>query len=189
MSDYSIKEAVRQLAGSHLKDEVFIVPAEVDSVNIAERSCSCTALNGQNIDELPIVQLMAEVEDGVLYVPAVGSTVMVVYSKRNVPFVALYSELSAIYYVVGDTTIDVTNGLIKLNDGSYHGLVRVEELTAKLNALESKVNDLLNAYNTHVHTGVSSGFGSSAVTTAPVIGTLTPTQQSEIENNKITHGI
>lgn len=189
MSDRKITEAIQRLAGTQLTDEVYILICTVDSVDVDGRTCDCTAVGGTAITDIPGVQLMAEVDDGALYIPAIGSTVIVVYSKRNVPYIALYSELSALYYVVGDTTLDITNGLIKFNDGSFEGLVKVVELTQKLNALENKVNDLIATFNTHVHGGVSTGGGSTATTATPVTGTLTPTTQSEIENEKIIHGI
>lgn len=188
MSDRAIIEAVQRLAGTQLTDEVYIIACTVESVDIDDRTCECTAIGGEAVTDVPGVQLMAEVDDGILYVPGIGSTVIVMYSKRNVPYIALYSEISAIHYVVGDTTIDVTNGLIKLNDGTFQGLVKVVELTTKLNALENKVNDLIDKFNTHVHGGVTIGSSSSAVTLTPVTGTLTPTEQSEIENTKVTHG-
>jgi hypothetical protein len=67
-------------------------------------------------------------------------------------------------------------------------VVKVIELTEKLNNLEQLLNDLVTKYNSHTHSGVSTGGGMSGVTTALETGTLTPTQRSEIENEQITHG-
>ncbi|KAA2242798.1 hypothetical protein F0L74_09730 [Chitinophaga agrisoli] len=188
MSDRGITEAIQKIAGRQLTDEVYIIACTVDAVNEGERACDCIAIGGEAVTDIPGVQLMAEVDDGILYIPAIGSTVIVVYSKRNVPYIALYSELSAIRYVVGDSTIDVTEGLIKLNNGDFGGLVKVEDLVTKLNNLETLVNDFIQKYNTHVHTGVQTGAGTSAVTTAVETGSLTPTIRAELENTTVTHG-
>ena len=72
------------------------------------------------------------------------------------------------------------------NDGELGGLVKVIELTEKLNNIENLVNDLITKYNAHTHnvTAVGSPTGPSLVQETQ---TLTPTQQSEIEDTKITH--
>jgi hypothetical protein len=66
----------------------------------------------------------------------------------------------------------------------------VGELTTKLNNLENKVNDIVAKFNSHTHIlTLSTGTGTAAPTTTKVPGTLTPTEQSEIENDKVKHGI
>lgn len=83
---------------------------------------------------------------------------------------------------------------IIFNRGDNAGLVKVIELTDKLNNLEKKVNNLLSHYKTHVHIDPISGFTGvlmpplgSPDTVTPVPLPLTETQQTEIENDKILH--
>ncbi|MFX1704602.1 hypothetical protein PV783_11645 [Chitinophaga sp. CC14] len=188
MSNAAIRNALRQLTGTDLNDQVSLLVCNVDSVDVDSRVCTCSNTSGNAVADVLEVQLMAEVDDGMLCVPKVGSTVIVVLSKYVQPYVAMYSELDRMYTVVGDSIIDVEPDKITLNDGSFAGLVKVITLTQKLNALEEKVNTLINTFNSHVHTGVTTGSSSSGTTSTPVTGTLTPTQQSEIENEKIVHG-
>jgi len=92
--------------------------------------------------------------------------------------------------------IDDRDGIeqIIFNGGLNEGLVKVVELTDKLNNLESKVNDLLDHYKYHVHIDPISGYtgvltpplGSPDMVT-PVPLLLTETEQSEIEDTKILH--
>jgi hypothetical protein len=82
------------------------------------------------------------------------------------------------------------SGTMQLNDGSYDGLVKVADLTTKLNNLENKVNDLVNAWSSFA-TVYAPGSPSSTglpATVTNVTGTLTTTQQSDIENADIKHG-
>jgi hypothetical protein len=84
--------------------------------------------------------------------------------------------------------------VIRFNDGSNEGLVKVIELTEQLNKIEDKVNKLLAHYKSHVHIDPISGYtgtltppmGSPDMVT-PVPLDLTETEQSKIENTKILH--
>ena len=80
---------------------------------------------------------------------------------------------------------------MQLNDGSYGGLVKVINLTTKLNNLEKLVNDLLSAWNNFANVykpGSPSTTGLPAVLTELTDNSLTLTQQSDIENTDIKHG-
>lgn len=78
--------------------------------------------------------------------------------------------------------------LVQFNGGSNGGMVLAPKLVAKVNNLENLVNDFIAKYNTHTHPIiVSSGTGSSTATTTQETGIISPiTQQSDIENIKIT---
>jgi hypothetical protein len=166
MSDRKVTDAVKKLAGTYQADEVSLVLCTVNSVDMAGRSCHCTPVTGTAVTALPTVRLMAEVDDGMLLIPALGSTVMVGYSKKNVPYICLFSQLEAIWFV--------TLSGIQLQGNEYGGLVRADALVAKLNYLESAVN-VLNAKV-------------APLTGAPPPPPLTFTQQTEIENTSVKHG-
>jgi hypothetical protein len=166
MSDRKIREAVQQLAGTHLTDKVHIIPCVVDEVDLETRSCTCTPIGGKAATEITGVQLMAEVDDGLLLVPAIDSTVIVCYSDKNVPYIALYSELEK-------ATLVTLNG-IQFQGGELGGLVIISELLEKINNLESAFN-LLNAKV-------------NSLAPTPVIEPIIPTERSEIENTSVTHG-
>lgn len=186
-----IAEALRAyiiMCATGVKGATNIFTAEVLSVEDATRSCTVLSISGEEETEYTGVLLMADVNDGQYIVPAIGSTVLVGNNKNQQPFVVMFSEIQSIVWITGGSKITVKDGLIQFNDGSYGGMVEVANLTTKLNNLEKLVNDFITKYNTHTHTGVQTGGGTSAVTTAPETGSLTPTQQSDIENTKVTHG-
>lgn len=189
MSDSQMRDAVRKLAGTQLSDEIFLLTCSVESVNEGARTCDCYNIEGTAVTDIPNVQLMADIDDGLLLIPAVGSTVIVMYSKRTVALVVMFSQIDKVLIISGSSAVTVKDGLIEFNDGSYGGLVRVQDLTKKLNNLENSLNDLISKFNAHTHIlTLSSGSGTAAPTAAPETKTLTPTQQSDIENTTTKHG-
>lgn len=186
MGDRLIKEAVRQLSG-FTTDQARIVPAEVVSVNQDARTCKVKTVGGAASVDIENVRLMESVDDGFLLIPAVGSTIIVAHSTYNLPFVLLFSKLDKVLLIGGECSVEISEK-IKLNGDNLGGLVKIIKLTEKLNNLENKVNGIINQFNLHTHTGVTTGPGTSGTTATPITGTLTPTQQSDIENEKILHG-
>jgi len=184
MSDRHIITAIQKVTGTFQEDKVKLSVGIVQSIQ--GNTCTVT-IDDQMV--LPAVNLQAASCDGWLLVPVVGSTVIIAYSKQISPFVALYSDIDRAYLQVGDSSIEIlNNGNITLNDGSLNGLVKGGALTQKLNNLENKVNDLISNFNAHTHGVVAVGSPTSP-TTSTIAGTLTPTIEADIENNKITHGI
>jgi hypothetical protein len=71
--------------------------------------------------------------------------------------------------------------------GEFGGLVKVVELTQKLNNLENKVNEIITTFGTHTHTVIMLG-APTATTATPIVGNLTVSQRADIENTKNKHG-
>lgn len=88
-----------------------------------------------------------------------------------------------LFHKDGKKVILNTDDII-LNEGDNEGLVKVKELTDKLNNLENKVNNFITTFSTHTHVG------NLAVPTSPppVSPTqLTVTKQADIENKEVKH--
>jgi hypothetical protein len=190
MSTRKIIDAIQHISGVKQADIVSFLPCTVNNVNEAARTCTCMPQGGNMQAQMSDVLLMASVDDGILYIPAVGSTVMVTLSKFNQPYISLFSSVDKILYIVGSSVITVIDGKIQFNDGSFGGLTKNEVLTQKLNNLENLLNDLISKYNTHTHVlALSTGTGTAAPTVTIEANTLTPTQQSDLENTAVTHGV
>lgn len=180
MSDRAINEAINKIVGSHKTDQVTYINAIVESVDLPSRTCSCTAIDGHTEYDLPTVKLMAVVDDGLFIEPVIGSTVKVIFSVNIEPFVCQFSEIQNI------TIIAKTN--ITLNDGSYGGLIMIQELVAKMNLLETDLNNLKSIFAAWPVIPADGGASLKAVT-APWSGTLiTLTETEDLENPMITHG-
>jgi hypothetical protein len=162
----NIREAIKEIAGYQQERNLF---AKVVSVDLSAKTCKVNTLE----DEMDIfdVRLIANSGDGLFIFPSIDSIVGVCMINEIEGYVSLYSQIDSIQY----------------GDGSFEGMVKVPELTSKLNALEDKVNDMISVFNSHIHTAT----GSTAPTTPPTTNqspTISVTSQSEIENDKITHG-
>lgn len=189
MSDRLIIEAVQKLSGTQLTDQVSFLACEVLSVNKSTRTCVCKSIDGIRDFEFPNVRLMADVDDGFLLIPEIGSTVFVTYSRRNDPIIVLFSAIKEVLLISGDTSFSLTADGIVLNDGSFGGLIKIEKLVEKINNLENLVNDLIAKFNSHTHVlTLSTGTGTAAPTAAPETNQLSPTQRNELENEQIKHG-
>lgn len=185
-NDRAIIEAIQKISGTQLNDKVRLFAASVNSVNESARTCTVTTISSQGSMTIENVQLMASVDDGILLLPAIDSTVIVSYSTYNQPFICLFSELQKVLLIVGSSVMSIKDGIIQFNDGSNGGLVEVIKLTTKLNNLENLVNDLVSKYNTHTHIlTLTSGTGTAAPTATTEPSTLTPTQRGDIENTLI----
>lgn len=165
MSD-AIRQAIEQLAGTHLKDHTHLTVARVISVNLDACTCMVQQVGGKTSATRFEVFLMAEVSDGWLCVPAIDSTVIIGWSDRLKPYVAMFSDIQDVY-------LDAT-GKITLNQGTQGGLVKVRDMVIRMNLIENAFNALNAKVNTLAPT--------------PVINPLVPTQVVDIENPNITHG-
>jgi len=181
MSDRAIIEAVNKMTGQHKSDTVTYCDAVVNSVDIAARTCSCTAIAGHTEYQLNNVKLMAVVDDGMLIEPVIGSTVKVIFSVNLEPFICQYSEIENI-------TIDAVTK-IKFNDGQFGGLVKVSDLVDKLNTVEKDLNTIKQAFASWIVVPSDGGAALKLAATTWFGQSITKTKISDIENAKITHGV
>lgn len=180
MGDRQIIEAVRKLAGVQFTDQVSTIACTVNSVDIAARTCDCTPISGEAGTDIPNVALMAEVEDGFLLIPEVDSTVFVVYSKYNPPYVSLFSKIAGVLF---------TSGTIQFNDGSFGGLTKTPELRDQLNKTNQLLTAILDVLNGPPINEPGSGAPSALQTAlkAALVGEALGDYTS-IENEIVTHG-
>lgn len=167
----AVQEAVRILAGVDNKDPVYAADCEVISVSEEDRTAQVQAIGGK-ARNIFTARLMAAVDDGILIIPEIESTVCVVFGNFTVPYISQYSEVKKII----------------LLGGEFGGLVKVIEAVDRWNKIEDKVNDLIQKFNTHTHTGVQAGGGVTGTTPTTVNGTLVKTKRKDVENEKILHG-
>lgn len=149
--------AIQNIAGVQNDDKVKLLQCSVDSVDLDNCICSVTTISG-NAKLSFDAQLMAGVADGLLISPTVGSMVYVLFSKYTLPFVVKYGDIDSYSF----------------NGDEFGGMVKVIELTQKINALENMINQIL--------------IWSDTVTPPFTQPPLIITQQSELENPNISHG-
>lgn len=183
-----ISEAIQALAGTQFATPCFMFDAEVTSVDEDARTCNIKTIGGDTEIEIEDVRLMAEVDDGVLLIPADGSRIIVTYNKNIIPFVSQFSEIKKIVWTIGDSSLDVTDDKkFVFNKGDNYGLVKVKELKEQLNVIEDSINDLKAVFSGWTPVPNDGGAALKAAAGSWFGVTIAPTQQSDIENTDIKH--
>ena len=165
-----LTRTIQELAGTRNQDEVKLYQCNVNSVDLSKRTANVTTITGTaniTFDAL----LTAGISDGFVITPEINSMVYVIMSKYTLPFIVTFSDI---------TQFDIMGG-------EFGGLVKVVELTQKLNNLENKVNEIIATFGTHTHTVIAVGAPTSPTST-PIAGNLTISQRADIENINIKHG-
>lgn len=185
MSDRDIQVAVRKLAGTFKTDAVSVFIGTVDSVSESAATCDVKLLTGVLMKG---VKLQEAVCDGVLIIPKKDSGVRVLHTPQTGAFIVGFSDIDKLLVNVGDAAMTVKDGTIELNDGSYGGAVKVQDLVNKLNALENLVNNILTTLKGTTIPLAPSGTYSFATLYAALNNINPITKKSDLENDKVKHG-
>lgn len=172
-----IKRAIREIANVQTTFNTIIgtvIAGSVDGI-----FCDVKPLDGA---ELKKVRLNGHTE-GLIITPADDSFVFVTLLNENDAFVSKFSTIQKI-------TLDVKEDVI-INEGKNDGLVKIKELTNKLNALKDDLNAFVTVFNSHIHTttatvGATVTPGTIAATTTQASQTA-PFNKSDYEDTKIKH--
>jgi len=165
-----LTRTIQELAGTRNQDEVKLYQCNVNSVDLSTRTANLTTITGTaNVTFNAL--LTAGISDGFVVTPEIGSMVYVLMSKYTLPFIVTFSDIMQ-FDIMG---------------GEFGGLVKVIELTEKLNNLENKVNEIITTFGTHTHTVTAVGSPTSPTST-PINGSLTISQRADIENINVKHG-
>lgn len=163
--------------------------AEVTAVDLGSRSCTVIGISDEVGVEYANVWLMPVIDDGILYVPKIGSTVVVQNNPNMRPYVSMWSELDNIMYVINGTSFTMSDGLTQFNKGENLGIPNVKPLVEKINAIENLLNGFITLYNAHIHPLTIVGTtGVSTPTTSTETNTITPiTTVDDLEDKLVTH--
>jgi hypothetical protein len=169
-AESEIRAAIRSIAG--INELATSILCTVVSVDEDAMTCEVTPIDGG--ENYMDVRLMADPEGtdtGFYLKPTVNSVVMITPQDEVTYFVSMTSKVSEVW----------------LHGNQYDGLVKVGSLKIKLNNVEGKVNDLIAILQ-----GISIPLAPSGTYPfAPLFASttpLTPTQQADIENDKVLHG-
>lgn len=171
----------------------FSIVGKVTTVD--ETKYTCNVMPIDNEAELFKVRLKPTIDTnkkGCISIPAIGSFVIVGFLKKKdaSPFVIWCSNFEK-YYIVGDggNIIEFKNdGTILINGDDEDGLVKVNDLVTKINALENLVNTILSTLKATVIPLAPSGTYPFASLYASA-NTISPlTNKAALENIKVKHG-
>ena len=202
----NIKEIIRQLAQGG-RQSVSLV-CTVDSVDKTARTVDCTPLD----ESAPLLGVNLQANQGstvgVVLFPKVGSYVVVGFVADGAAGVVLLTdEVESVELVISDdtarisvdkdgvrvlmgddTSAELTKEGVILNGGDFGGVVKVEQLTQRLNAIESDINTLKNIFSSWVAVPQDGGAALSALAATWAGDLLVQTQRGDYENEKVKHG-
>ena len=89
-------------------------------------------------------------------------------------------------FTEGNITIK-SNTVIKFQNGSNDGLININELTNKLNQTISELEALRSSFNTHTHSGVQSGGGTSAIPLQQITKAFSKYDKNDYEDKNCIH--
>lgn len=157
----NIREAIRQLAKGSA--DVHSLICTVDAVDKEKRTVDCSPID----ESAPLLAVNLQANQnskhGIVIYPKVGSYVVVSFvAEGSAGVVTLTDEIDSVEIVVeqskatlnnevatiqvgDDVGVEITGNGIIMNGGDFGGLIKIEELT-------KKINDLIDAFNSHTHT-------------------------------------
>lgn len=169
----TIQEAIQQLSSAG--KEIYCKICTVDAVDEDARTVDCSPLD----ESAPLVGVNLQANQnagtGVVGIPAVGSYVVVGFLSPSAAVVILTEKIDRYLVDIGDaharitagqidiavkdSTVKVDSGGIVMNGGELGGLVKIGELTDKL-------NELIDAFNAHTHEIMPGGVAVTGSATA-----------------------
>lgn len=147
---------------------------------------TCTvSIDGLELSDVRLRAVVNGNESRLLITPTVDSFVLVTdLSCGNMTSLAVtgFSEIDNIKLDLGNTEEAIT-----INGGDNAALVKVIELTEKLNAIEKDINALKQVFSSWVPVVYDGGASLKAAAASWAAQRLTETQQKDIENELIKH--
>jgi hypothetical protein len=172
-----IREIIRELAGTSegIKSGATSVICTVDGGSVDTTALTCTLTPVGRSDKYYGARLSATsgVGKSVVIIPKEGSYVIASVIHENDVFVSMVEDAEKII----------------IRSEEFGGLVKVEELVSRLNAIETAFNNLLTDYKAHSHSGAPPTTYPCATILLPSTQTnIQTTQREQLENKEVLHG-
>lgn len=175
-----IAQAIRNIAGVKVGGAT-IFPAIVKQVD----GSVCTVTIGDlDISDVRLRAVINNDQDQILRIPKQNSQVLVADmsgGEFRELVVIEQSQTEKIDLTIGQTTLVIEDGKITINGGNLNGLVKIQELTDKL-------NELVNAFNNHTHTTTATvGPSATPGTLTTPVSPANTFVKSDYEDTTIKH--
>ena len=175
-NEKTLIDMIREAAGAQ---PMAIYQGIVKSVDDGE---TCTVTFGSlDVSDIRLRASLADVDKQILLTPKVGSAVVVGSLSGDYTQMAVLQmdEVDSIKIGSSDDACK-----IELNGGELGGLVKIEELTSKLNELVEKFNSFVTGYNTHKHV---ESLGGTTLPPASQAQQANQFNKSDYEDENIMH--
>lgn len=181
----TIYEIIKKIVGEQLS---VIKLCVVDSVDKDRRTVDCTPLD----ETAPILDCNLQAnqigDNGLVLFPKVGSFVVVgLKDGFDTGVVLLTDELESLEAKFNEQTLKMTEEGIILNGGAFGGLIKIEELTKKINTLEDDLNKLKQVFSAWAPVSNDGGGALKGAISSWAGQQIVKTQKSDYENEKVKH--
>lgn len=177
----TINDTIKKIVSEEIKIQVLM--GKVKSVDESKMVCDIDLETAPDLLDVRLRSIIDSTDKGVLIVPKKDSVVLVgiIENRIESAFVLSFSEVEKIRLITDE---------IELAGKDFKGLVKVEDLTQKLNNLENAFNNLVADFNAHTHNAPQAPSGTLATLPPLVPSTqnVANTQVSDLENEKVKHG-
>ena len=180
----NLVDIIKKIVGDQ---RIYSVVCNVESVDITARTAMLIPLNEEAPYHDSRLQANLNMDNGILIIPVVGSNVIATPLNSAAAFISLFSEIERIEIKIGATTVELTDQEVTINGGQNNGLVKVLPLVSQLNAIKNDINTLKAVFNSWVTVGGDGGAALKAAAAVWSAQNIATTQQSDLENNKVTH--
>lgn len=183
------------------KESLYLTIGTASEINEDNFTFKFTPIDEKSVVE--DVRMKVIVDSGpeaFIIIPKDGTKVVVGFHSNTVGQCLVVQEADKVLMNTNSKTINVENDFnINCNDvnvsteswdfnnGTFEGLIKINDLTTKLNVLISEVNSFKNKFNTHKHLGVTTGSGVSGIKDVANVNNLTNFVKTDYENPKIKH--
>lgn len=149
---------------------------------------TCTInIDGLELSDVRLTPTTTERDDTLLLTPSTGSYVLVGSLSGDLGNLCVLSmdTLDSLEFTIGDIGVFVDKEGIVLNGGSLGGLVKLGEVTKKINALENQLNQLKNIIKAWTPAPNDGGMALKAAISAWASNPIAVTNRTELENLKV----
>lgn len=172
-----IKDVLKSIAGV---PGMMFVMGKVESVG--NETCSVKIADRLVINDVRLNASADGNRDNILIKPKVGSMVLMADLSGG----DLRSLVVISFSAIDSLTVKF-EGDVVIDEGKNEGLVKVVELTNRLNAIEQDNNSLKRIFSSWVAVPNDGGAALKAASSSWASQTLAETKQQDIENPKIKH--
>lgn len=178
-----IAEGLRKLSRGPKVGIPTIVSGKVKSV---AGDTATVEYDGLDIPDVHLMTLESGAGKSLKIIPEDGSMVVMLRKDREAYQIIAVDKAKQIMLQVGDMFIDIET-IIKLNGDSFGGLVKSEAVAEAINAVQDKVNTIIQILSTTIIPLAPTGtypFGPLYASVSP----MTPVQKQKFENENVKHG-
>lgn len=179
----NIAELIKQLAKSG--DPVNCLICTVTKVDKDARTVDCEPIN----EDAPLLSVNLQANQkgkvGLVQIPRVGSYVVVGFLTASAGVVILCDDIESMDVTIGNYKLHIDDHGIVMNGGNLGGLVKVEDLTKRLNIIEKDINSIKQVFASWSPVPNDGGASLKTASASWSASNLTETKRNDYENQNV----